>query len=81
MALRFETARLARPPAPPNCPAGGRLSTTRQPNRRKSESGARAFSMRPVPEAAEQILRVAFVARDECYAQERGTEIFLAAKP
>jgi hypothetical protein len=49
MALRFETARSARPPAPPNCPAGGRLPTTRQPDRGKSESGARAFSMRPVP--------------------------------
>jgi len=133
MALRFETARSALPPAPPNCPAGRRLPTTRQPDRHKPESGARAFSMRPVPEAAEQIPQRSrrcspsgfarkwrrkglkrlnprpemvwprkprtpniwyksaigglaeptsvSVARDECYARERGKEIFQAAKP
>jgi hypothetical protein len=133
MALRFETARSARPPAPPNCPAGGRLPTTCQPDRRKSESGARAFSMRPIPRSGranpaaiaalpaerirsqmapqrlekiesaprngmapetpdpqhlvqERLRRLAehsvvAVARDECSALERGTEIFLPAKP
>jgi hypothetical protein len=120
-------------PAPPNCPAGGRLPTTCQPDRRKSESGARAFSMRPIPRSGranpaaiaalpaerirsqmapqrlekiesaprngmapetpdpqhlvqERLRRLAehsvvAVARDECYARERGTEIFLPAKP
>jgi len=63
MALRFETARSARPPAPPNRPAGGGLprhSSTRPPQIR--EAARVAFSMRPVTRNPPSKTRSGFAA-------------------